>query len=143
MATETNETVELARFNIPDCNLNALRDRISRLSKRAVKLVGQPITMKVIEVKDVEEKDAWNRPTGRFHRFHVVTVEGPQPRLNGWEFVAAMDVVQLGDGQNSVIVRTAPGKTMPAEIRNHPLDVCDHCRTHRARKSLYVLHKES
>jgi hypothetical protein len=154
MATETAPAEVLATFRIPDANLSALTEKIAKMSKKAQKLVGQPIVLTVVSTENVERVrhnqygkvlvDINGNPegTGIFDRFHNVTVSGPRSRLNGWEFVAALDVVTLDDGQQSVMVRTAPGKSIPPEIRNHT-EGCDHCRTHRSRKTLYVVKKES
>jgi hypothetical protein len=154
MATETAPAEVLATFRIPDANLSKLTEKIAKMSRKAEKLVGQPIVLTVIATEDVERiarnpygkvmLDSNGKPegTGVFDRYHTVTVSGPRPRLNGWEFVAAMDVVTLDDGQRSVMVRTAPGKSIPAEIRNHT-EECQHCNTKRNRKTLYVVQKES
>ena len=138
MATDTviAPSVEtLATFRIPDANLGKLRDDIAKLSRKSMKLMGTPITMSVVDVEDVENK----KHPGTFDRFHIVTVTGARPKLAGWEFVAAMDMVTLDDGQTATLVRNAPGKSMPVELRNHT--ECDHCHTHRARKTLYVVQK--
>jgi len=147
----TTETEVIQTFRIPDGNLEALRERLAKLSKKAVKLVGQPIEMKVIATEDVERKS--KTPYGEtrldlngkeiglgvFDRFHTVTVSGPRPKLAGWTFAAALDVVDV-DGEKAVMVRNAPGETIPAHLREHATG-CDHCNTERRRKTLYVLRK--
>jgi len=158
MATE-NETPAAAEtvlneFRIPDENLAALQERIAKLSRKAVKLVGQPIVLKVVRTEKVPryfrtpygefklDMNGQKIPTGRIDLFHVVTIEGPTPKLNGWTFAAAMDVVYAEDGQKLVMVRNAPGETIPTELRDH-VSGCDHCGTARQRKTLYVLRKEA
>lgn len=145
-ATETAVTVALQTFRIPDANLERLKDRIEKLSKKAVKLVGQPITLTVTGTEDVERqrRDFSSGKvvgTGVFDRFHTVTVNGPRPKLNGWVFSAALDVVNV-DGEKAVMVRNAPGEVIPTHLREH-VEGCDHCNTNRQRKTLFVLRKES
>lgn len=136
--TET-ETVVLQEFKIPDANLHNLKERITKLSRRAEKLVGQPITLTVVKTFDVERTKN-NLGTGVFDRFHTVTVSGPRPKLNGWVFSAALDVVYI-EGEAITLVRNAPGETIPHELRERTSG-CDHCHTNRNRKTLYVLRKD-
>ena len=140
------ETAVIQEFRIPDANLSSLQERIAKLSKKAVKLVGQPITLTVLKTEDVERQThdfATGKPkgTGIFDRFHTVTISGPRPKLSGWVFSAALDVVDV-DGESAVLVRNAPGETIPTHLREH-VSGCDHCNTNRKRKTLFVLRKES
>lgn len=147
MANETTtETAVLQEFRIPDANLQNLRDRIEKLSRKAMKLVGQPITLTVVKTFDVERTKhdfATGKPfgTGVFDRFHTVTVSGPRPKLAGWVFSAALDVVDV-DGEKAVMVRNAPGETIPTHLREHTSG-CDHCGVERRRKTIYVLRRDS
>lgn len=140
------ETAVIQEFKIPDANLQNLKDRIAKLSKKAVKLMGQPITLTVVNTFDVE-RTKHNFSTGKpegagvFDRFHVVSLSGPRPKLNGWTFAAALDVVDV-DGEKAVMVRNAPGETIPSHFRKHT-EGCDHCKVTRNRKTLYVLRKEA
>ncbi len=123
-------------FRIPDERLVSLQQKIAQLSKKAVKLMGEPITLKIESSFNVDDEVK----KGVVHRFHIVSVEGPQPKLAGWKFCAAMDVVEA-DGNKMVLVRNVPGETIPVELRNH-VKGCDHCNLDRNRKTLYVLKKE-
>jgi hypothetical protein len=130
----TTETAVIQEFRIPDANLSALQEKIAKLSKKAMKLVGQPITLAVVKTFDVERtKRNFNtgkeEGTGQFDRFHTVTVSGPRPKINGWVFSAALDVVDV-DGEKAVLVRNAPGETVPTHFRSR-VEGCDHCHTAR------------
>lgn len=143
--TPATETAVIQEFKIPDGNLASLQERIAKLSKKAVKLVGQPITLTVVNTFDVERTkhdfvSGQKVGTGQFDRFHTVTISGPRPKLAGWVFSAALDVVDV-DGERAVMVRNAPGETIPTHLREH-VEGCDHCHTNRRRKTLYVLRKE-
>ncbi len=98
-----------------------------------MKLVGEPITLTVIRTADVVRA---NQPS-LFDRFHHVTVTGPQPKLGGWTFCAALDLIDV-EGTRTVIVRTAPGETIPAQFRENA-GHCDHCKLQRNRKTTYIL----
>jgi len=147
MSNETaTETAVVQEFKIPDANLAALQEKIEKLSKKAVKLMGLPITLTVVKTFDVERTKhdfATGKPfgTGVFDRFHTVSLSGPRPKLAGWTFAAALDVVDV-DGEKAVMVRNAPGESIPTHLRDH-VEGCDHCNTSRRRKTLYVLRKES
>jgi hypothetical protein len=147
MSNETAiETAVIQEFKIPDANLHNLQERIEKLSKKAMKLMGQPITLTVIKTFDVERTKhnfatGKQEGTGVFDRFHIVTVSGPRPKLSGWVFSAALDVVDV-DGERAVMVRNAPGETIPTHLREH-VEGCDHCHTNRRRKTLFVLRKEA
>jgi hypothetical protein len=151
---EPTTTATTKEFRIPEGNLHALKERIEKLSKKAMKLCGEPIILTVVRTEDVERKNKFlsrvknadgafedvATGTGIFDRYYYVTISGPQPKIKGWVFSAALDVVDV-EGEKAVIVRTAPGEEIPAEFRNKT-GGCDHCNTDRRRKTLYVLRKE-
>lgn len=121
-------------FEIPESNFESLKEKIAKISKKAVKLVGQPIVLTVVGHKNKEiKKDV-------FRLYYLVTVSGPQPKLAGWVFSAALDVVDV-EGEKMVMIRNAPGESVPASFRDRVKD-CDHCHTERTRKTLYILRKE-
>ena len=124
-------------FKIPEANLSALQARIAKLSKKAEKLNTEPITLKILGTITEPDKEI----KGLVHKFFMVIVTGPEPRVNGYKFVGALDVINI-DGQKMAVVRTAPGETVPTDLRERVQD-CDHCHTTRARKTLYVLRKEA
>ena len=132
MSNETaTETAVVQEFKIPDANLAALQEKIGKLSKKAVKLMGLPITLTVVKTFDVERTKhdfATGKPfgTGVFDRFHTVSLSGPRPKLAGWTFSAALDVVDV-DGEKAVMVRNAPGESIPSHLREH---VEQHLRPH-------------
>jgi hypothetical protein len=127
-------TTETKVFSIPESNLGALQARIEKLSKKAVKLLGEPIVLTVVGEKMVPVGE------GRLRKYFEVTVTGPQPKINGYKLVGAVDVVTLEDGTKDTIIRAAPDQTVPRELGRR-VEGCDHCHTTRSRKTLYVLQK--
>lgn len=78
-------------------------------------------------------------PTGHVLPYHTVTVQGEKPQIDGWEFVAVLEPVQLDNGQWENFVRMVPGYPgIPQDLR-HRLGDCDHCHTKRNRKETFVL----
>ena len=132
-------------FSIPDENLARLMERVEKLSRKAVKLVGQPIVLTVVSVKDVERtQTSWiggvahQVGTGVFDRYHEVTVDGPRPKFAGWSLVANLEHLKA-EGEEITIVRAVPGASVPEEYRNSSAQVCDHCQTRRNRTNTFVL----
>lgn len=154
-----------ATYTVPATKLDRLKQSIDQLNKRAKKLGLSPIacTVNPDPVKVVHEyasDDLDNHrhkyadalpgqapdqpqgyhPTGHVLPYHSVTVQGDKPQIDGWEFVAVLEPVQLDDGKQENFVRNVPGThgTLPDAIR-HRIGDCDHCHTKRSRKETFVL----
>lgn len=123
----------IAKFRIPEGNWSRFQDRIKKLSSKSLKLMGEPVTAEVVDTVDEVHP---NNPMV-FRRFFVVCVTGPTPKINGWSFVGALDRVPLEGGAVANVVRTAPNQSLPSHLRD--ATECEHCRTNRARKTLFVL----
>lgn len=128
-------------YFIPERNLEALIAAIAKLSKRAVKLVSEPITISLTGVDRFT--DVRNEDTGRVMyqiREVEISLEGSAPRLNGWQFIAAIQH-DAETGRN--ILATVPGTSvmMPVEYRTSE-PVCEHCRLSRTRKDTYIVSHE-
>lgn len=129
-------------FIIPAHNLETIQNKLAKLNKRAAKLGCAPITLAVGEHEDepiLEREEAppykW-LPTGRMRRWLHVKVTGEAPKLNGWEFVAALDVLEGG-----TVIRAVPGYGVPVEYRKAEPH-CDHCQKVRNRRTHYLLRND-
>jgi len=132
------------KFEIPQRNIKKLREKIGQLSRRAVKLGVDPITMteseprlKVVEYK---KKVGINFVVEKIS-YHVIDVEitGMSPSLAGWDFVARIE-----DDINGTIIKTAPNAKweLPQEFRTVDTTRCDHCKTARKdRNAVFVIRK--
>lgn len=127
-----------------------LRPKISKLSKKAEKLGSGPITMEVVEEKEVERKNESGRSyePKRFDTWVRLEISGEEPKLNGWRFVATIshDFVE-GDEKTSgyvvAMIRKSPffeGDISEDAFSNEPR--CDHCNTIRRRNDTYVVEHE-
>lgn len=129
-------------FWVPAENMAKLRERIAKLNARAAKLGCEPISIAVGEPaiqekhRDIQTADGWIMRSEKA-KSYPVTVAGSPPKFDGWTFLGT---VQLIDGEN--IVRAVPGAAIPMQYRA-ATDWCDHCRSHRGRKDVFVVQHES
>ena len=133
-------------YQIPDYNLDALRARVDKMTRRALRLGMEALVLTVTgeafktftENKIDEDTGRW-RKVERTVRFVLVTLVGACPRINGWALAA---VIQHEDGGN--LLRTVPGfETMlPLRYRT-AARTCEHCSQDRRRNDTYVLQSET
>ncbi len=159
-----NTTTTQATYQVPATKLDRLKEQIDQLNKRtkrlglaAIQISINPDPSKVVhEFRSDDAADHRHRytdalpgqqvetpsgyhPTGHVLPYHTVTVQGEKPQIDGWEFVAVLEPVQLDDGTWENFVRMVPGYPgIPQDLR-HRLGDCDHCHTKRNRKETFVL----
>jgi hypothetical protein len=168
MATAQTETQAPTIYRVPESNFDELRDSIKRLQRRAKKLGSEDIALAEVGTEDqlgyyVNRFDIDDRkvhfvapgtnPDAKFgvgrwilsdrvRRFHLLTISGPAPVLNGYVFVGAIDVIRDEEGKLvGNMVRTLPEQTMP-EMYRSAKPHCDHCGIDRRWKSTYVVMHE-
>lgn len=126
-------------FKIPAENLEILKDKLSKLNRRAQKLGCPPISFQ--EVRDYEQTFERTLPTGKTVKFtqlyKIVKVEGDSPRLNGWMFVAKVEVTPAG-----ILINAVPGEEVPHRYRENKSQ-CEHCNHNRPRRRLYIVRTET
>lgn len=126
-------------YRIPEHNLGTFTAKIDKLNKTAVKLGCQPILVTELCTEDIKERSEFtDEPTGRITRYHIITVKGEAPKLNGWAFIATLQ--HLPDGN---IIKATPGETdLPKQYRtNKP--ICDHCKKDWLhRKDTFIVRNE-
>jgi hypothetical protein len=147
MTEQTAETVEIPTYRIPVWNLPVLETRVAKLSKRAIKLGCEPLTITIHEEEMVDDPKipamvrsdmkAKNLTIPQI-KICVVTIDGATPKLAGWKFVGTLDHYSL---PGKVIVNTVPGERVPQEFHTgDPL--CGHCNKIRRRKETFVVENE-
>ena len=131
----TNDT-ERPIYEIPARNLPMLQEKLAEMNKRAAKLGCEPTTLTVIEEYEVERK---RKRTGHKYmvKFLKIEVVGQSPKLNGWRLMAAIEMQDSGEN----MVRNVPGQTVPESYRFTDTH-CDHCKTQRYRKEVFILHHD-
>lgn len=130
-------------------------DFVKRINKKADKL-GLPSISLIFSEREIVP-DKINDPTGKRGLMLIllpVLVEGEEPVLAGWRFVAALDHViedraiidtAASDGEelkSANIVRCKPGEEIDSKWRTARSN-CDHCRLVRNRLKTYLLRHES
>lgn len=119
-------------YNVPEAAFPWFKEKMDRLSKRSVKLVGEKLSLMVVG-KHFTDPDTAGRKTRMFEVF----VAHPEVKLNGWRFVARIDHSQEAGN----IVRTLPGMELPAQYRTSE-PVCEHCQYKRRRRDTFVVCQE-
>ena len=119
-------------FRIPFDALDGLKGRIAEANKKATRLDVEPLTLTVGET-DTVEVFAGGFPTGEVLVFVNGTITGTTPKLNGWAFIASLELFE-----DTAIIRSIPGEECPPEHRNRG-SICDHCGYNRRRTSTYVV----
>jgi len=120
-------------------NLKILRSKLEQLNRRAAKLGCPPAEITILGEEQVERSRVM--PGGKVIKYQVpmidVQVTGETPKLANWCLVAVIEY--LGDER---LIRCVPGEECPEEFRTRGLE-CDHCRTQRRRKEVFVLRHEN
>jgi hypothetical protein len=148
-----SETTELQVFHIPEANLPGLFDKIAKLSKKSVKLIGKPIALNVLgEVKKphmvrVAARGIEPRENGYWQAidadgnpcwdiWYNVTIDAETPKIAGWTFVATIDHSATAGN----IIRSVPNTNceIPETYRSVS-PVCDHCGKIRSRRDTFLL----
>ena len=121
-----------AEFRIPFDALDGLKDRIAEANKKAARLDVEPLTLTLGET-DTVDKFVGGFPTGEVLVFVNGTITGTTPKLNGWAFIASLELFD-----DTAIIRSVPGEECPPEHRNRG-NICDHCGHKRRRTATYIV----
>lgn len=120
-------------YNIPAARFDWFKTQLETLGRKAKKLNGERLFLTAVGFHNEEdEKSPWHG-----QKIMEVFVACPEPKLNGWDFVARIDHAhEVGN-----IVRTTGLMTLPEMYRERG-PVCDHCGHKRQRRDTFVVHKE-
>ena len=128
-----NETK--TEYRVYSGNLFALREKLAKLNKRAIKLGGSPIEL--VDTGRYEDETIKDDITGlvtSVRRFHYCTVTGEAPSFNGWTLGAVVEHTTEGN-----ILRKAPGVTAELTQFRTGAQHCDHCKQARYRIETFVV----
>lgn len=124
-------------YKIKPANYESLRDRIRDLNRKAVKLGCQSAVLNIEGEEMVQAKKIM--PGGRLlkyeYRVLLVSVTGDTPKLEGWSLIAKVEYVE-----SERMMLCVPGESCPEEFRTRGIE-CDHCKSQRNRKNVFVLRK--
>jgi len=121
------------QVTLSDVGLFGLKIKVEKLNKRAKRL-GLPLIELDVQTTVVLDKQGLEVDQ------HAVTVRGVEPRADGWRLVCR---IELGTAIGAV-VRLAPGIEDDGSYTayNEHDGYCDHCKTRRFRKDVYILEKD-
>jgi hypothetical protein len=121
-------------YIIPLDNMAALRERLDKLNRRAVRLGQPPIVLREVGTSERKITDRDGKRVIRIIPLVHITVEGASPKLNGWTFLATLDHAS----EAGIIIRAVPGATIPVQYRE-AMPVCDHCHADRRRHETFIV----
>ncbi len=150
-----------ATYQIPATNLGQFESQVADLNKRCRRLGIQEISWStehshLLHRIDTREGIFWVEERkiasylGRYHgsrrngavlEILNLTVEGEEPKLEGWKFIATLAPIAVDEGESANVVRCVPGEKCPVEYRER-VGECDHCNTRRQRNETFVLRHE-
>src|SRR6185437_12405361 len=159
--------METVRYEIPEYRLDAFKAVVAKAAKKAAKLGVEAFAVaeagveaRVLERTQVGDEvvfvlknpaevrmdalfDGAEAPRGVTRttvNVVLVDVTGPEPVLEGWRFVAAIDHDPDGN-----VVRQVPGDSNPVQVSDWVAAApdCEHCKLARSRRETYLLVHET
>ena len=118
------------KYTIPTQNLIKINQEIKRLNKKATKMGFEPITVKILNIKEVQTKNG-------IERKYEIEINHQPLVISGWKIIAKTEML---DKENSLVFPFY-NKQIDLSKYNHR-HVCDHCHTKRYRKITYILKHE-
>ena len=142
-------------YHVPSQGMPALQEQVAKLNKRCRKMKLDEIEIEVLGVHQelhqyLTQMDnvAWtDKPgdlpanctvTGVVNTVLKVRIKGDAPVFEGYELSGVLEPVELAAGGYENMIRTVPGKTVPASYRTRVFE-CQHCNTKRRRKETFVV----
>jgi hypothetical protein len=138
MSNEQNITIDLDNdriYEIHPANLEALKAKIAKMQNRARRLKSNPISLENLGEKTITvTREAPGGKTVECEETRILLrVHGLTPKLAGWSLVAKVE--WLGEER---LLSCVPGETCPERYRTGSF-FCDHCKTDRRRKEVFIL----
>lgn len=126
-------------FRIPEQNYQNFLEAIKRLNKKAKRIRAVPIQVMEGELEIVRFFDEETK-TMAAEAYQHCTVIGTTPRINGWEFIASIEL----DEEGLPIINAVPGMTEEGELTpfRSATNWCDHCKINQRRTNVYILRSE-
>jgi hypothetical protein len=129
-------------FEIHPLNLADLKAKLATMQKRARKLKTDPIRIEELGEKTIDVRKVM--PGGKTITVQetriLIRVHGETPMLAGWSLIAKIEWLD-GEGGSERLVSCVPGESCPEQYRTGNFS-CDHCKTNRIRKEVFILRHE-
>jgi len=117
-------------YVIPSPNMPNVYIALEKINKRAKKLNKPEITIEILDTFNKKYKSG-------FLEFHHILVSGGIPKIGGWSLAATID-----SHQDGYLVQILPDQKIPEKYKNFKKIYCDHCTSHRKRKSAFIVKNE-
>lgn len=117
-------------FVIPSYRIPELEKRVSTLNKRMKSGMVGGLTIEIVSKETKKVKRDQKEYAVEYTNCKLI---GSPPVLEGWELIAVVD------HRNGNLVRTVPGKELPAKFRDVDPRNCDHCKVDRFRNETVIL----
>lgn len=121
-------------YNIPAVRFEWFKTKLETLGRKAKKLNGERLFCTVVGFHT--EEDSNSRWYGQ--KIMEVFVACPEPKLEGWEFIARID----HSNEAGNIVRATGLRDLPHEYR-YSNPSCDHCGHKRRRRDTFVVYHDA
>ena len=125
-------------FKIPLHRQAEAEAAIAKLQKKGAKFGVSPLTFSWGEpFAEMVNYGTQEQPEWRKRVYVKLEVEGQPPRVAGFTFIARIEFAEAG-----VLVQTVPGNMVPEKFWNTTA-YCEHCKTKRYRKDVFVVRNEA
>lgn len=125
-------------FKIPVYRQGEVEAVLAKLKKKGARFGVAPLTFTWGEPFAENYNDGTNEdPRWKKRVFVNLVVEGEPPRVAGFTFIARIEFAEAG-----VLVQTVPGNMVPEKFWNTTA-FCEHCKTKRYRKDVFVVRNEA
>lgn len=126
------------QYQIDYRNFEGFKAQITKLNVRCAKLGVPAITIRELSVEEKEVRNEITQLVQRVDRWHIIELEGAQPRFQGWTLAAVVEHAEEGN-----LLRKAPGCAVELNAFRQGAPRCDHCKALRNRKDTFiVLHED-
>lgn len=132
-------------YTIPTYRIDKLLKRLEKFNKKAVKFHALPIIYTVTEPYDKEfTKQIWNSLLAVEEEIKYtiemkdidIDIESFKP-IKGYQFLASIEHTENGN----LLTKVSTEIELPERFRTTD-DYCDHCKTHRFRKNIFIVYNE-
>lgn len=132
-----------ATYLVPKENAAGVKDKLAKLSRKAVKLGCSAILCTLAHTFSRPHPNKERAAEGERVVYEALTVQGEPPKLNGWVLAATLEHETTKDGRPINLLRCHGEETLPHKYREATPDNCDHCGTNRRRNNTFVVRNEA
>lgn len=126
------------QYKIDYRKFEGFKAQIAKLNVRCAKLGVPAIVIRELGIEEKEVKNQYTQVVQRVDRWHIIELEGAQPKFQGWTLAAVVEHAEEGN-----LLRKAPGCAVDLVSFRQGAPRCDHCKAIRNRKDTFIVLHES